>query len=157
MSKWDLDYLALARFWALRKSKDPSTKVGAVIVRPDKTIASLGYNGFPRGIDDSEERLWLRSEKYPRMVHAETNAILSAQEPLACHTLYTWPFAPCSNCAALIIQAGIARVVYSMEKEDIPSRERSSRWSEDNNLALSMLREAGVVELGLPIECTEEE
>ena len=61
-SKWDLRFLELANHissW----SKDPSTKVGCIIVGADREIRSTGFNGFPRGIDDSEERLTDREEK----------------------------------------------------------------------------------------------
>lgn len=92
-------------------SKDPSTKVGAVIVRPDRTIASLGYNGFPRGVKDEYLD---REHKLLRTVHAEMNAILSAREPLHGHTLFVSPLFPCSNCAAAIIQSGITMVVARM-------------------------------------------
>jgi len=108
--RWDRRFLDLAAHigaW----SKDPSTKVGAVIVRPDRTIASIGYNGFPRGVDDLPERYDDREQKYLMVVHAETNAILAASESLRGYTLYVHPLCPCSTCAASIIQAGIARVV----------------------------------------------
>lgn len=106
--KWDDRFLALAKEVA-SWSKDPSTKVGAVIVRPDKTIASVGYNGFPRGTDDTYES---REDKLLRTVHAELNAILSSREPLHGYTIYVTPLCPCSNCAAAIIQSGITKVVY---------------------------------------------
>ena len=108
--KWDQRFLELAvtvSTW----SKDPSTQLGAVIVRPDRTIASIGYNGFPRGVDDDEARYADREFKYEAIVHGEMNAILAAREPLHGYTLYVWPLPPCSRCAAMIIQTGIKRVV----------------------------------------------
>lgn len=108
--KWDDRFLELSSLigsW----SKDPSTKVGAVIVRPDKTIASVGYNGFPRGYDDA---YGTREDKLLKTVHAELNAILSAREPLHGYTIYVSPLCPCSNCAAAIVQAGITHAVYEM-------------------------------------------
>ncbi len=135
--KWDMDYLALAEFWARLKSKDPSTQVGAVIVRPDKTIASLGYNGFPKGIKDSEERLNDRSLKYPRMIHAEMNAIIHAKEDLKGYTLYVWPLPTCDRCATFIIEHGIKKVVVSC-------RPGNGRWITEIALALEMYKEAGV-------------
>lgn len=108
--KWNDRFLSLAHEIATW-SKDPSTKVGAVIVRPDKTIASVGYNGFPRGTDDT---YGAREEKLLKTVHAELNAILSAREPLHGYTIYVTPLCPCANCAAAIIQAGITNVVYEM-------------------------------------------
>ncbi len=109
-SKWDERFLDLAAHigsW----SKDPGTQVGAVIVRPDRTIASVGYNGFPRGVDDTYST---RDDKLLRTVHAEMNAILSANEKLTGCTIYVYPLCPCSNCAAAIIQSGITTVVHPL-------------------------------------------
>ena len=92
-------------------SRDPSTKCGAVIVRPDKSLASTGFNGFPRGMDDDEELYDNREVKYDRVIHAELNAILSAHEPVRGYTLYVWPLPTCSRCAVHVIQSGISRVV----------------------------------------------
>jgi dCMP deaminase len=81
IDKWDGRFLDLAVFvgdW----SKDPSTKVGAVLVRPDRTIAGLGFNGFPRGVLDHPERYDDRPTKYEMVVHAEMNALLSSRESL---------------------------------------------------------------------------
>lgn len=93
-------------------SKDPSTKVGAVIIRPDRTIASVGYNGFPRGVNDDASLYENREAKLMRTVHAEANAILSAREPLHGYTLIVTPLHPCANCAGLIIQSGIKKVLF---------------------------------------------
>lgn len=133
---WDRRYLDLAATVAAW-SKDPSSKVGAAIVRPDKTIASVGFNGFPRGVADHATRYEDRSVKYPFTVHAEVNAILAAQEPLHGYTLYVTPLHPCASCAGAIIQAGIARVVST------PST-KSTAWDRDSSLAQTMFREAGV-------------
>jgi dCMP deaminase len=110
LDKWTERFLSMAELvgsW----SKDPSTQVGAVIVRPDRTIASLGYNGFPRGVKDDYLD---RDHKLLRTVHAEMNAILSAREPLNGCTLYVSPLFPCANCAAAIIQSGVSAVVARM-------------------------------------------
>jgi dCMP deaminase len=133
---WDRWFLGLAEYTATA-SKDPSTKVGAAIVRPDKTIASLGYNGFPRGIADTEERLQDRETKYGLVVHGELNAILTAREPLHGYTLYTWPLFTCSNCAKLVIQSGITRVVAPVNDNE--------RWKDSLALSQSMYQEAGVL------------
>ena len=129
MNKWDMRFLELAQHVATW-SKDPSTQVGAVIVRPDRTIASVGYNGFPRGVIDEPERYAEREVKYKMVVHAEANAILSAREPLHGYTCYVLPLAPCSSCAAMIIQSGIQRVVTTVE-----------RWE---GSAQTMFQESGV-------------
>ena len=136
--KWHIRFLGLARHVA-GWSRDPSTKVGAVITK-GKRIVSLGYNGFPQGVDDSPERYNNRETKYKMIVHAEKNAILFAGVPLTGCTLYTWPFPPCSPCAGMIIQAGINRVIAPH-----PSEDHLTRWGTDFILAGQMFDEAGVL------------
>ena len=75
--KWDVRFIELAKHISLW-SKDPSTKVGCVVVGEDREIRSTGFNGFPRGIDDDDERLMDREKKYPLICHAEENAIMHA-------------------------------------------------------------------------------
>lgn len=133
---WDKRFLELAKCVA-SWSKDPSTKTGSVIVRPDKTIASMGFNGFPRGIVDDPALLHVREEKYKRVIHCEMNAILFAREPLNEYTLYNWPFCSCARCAVHVIQAGIVRVVY-------PDAPCPDRWKDDTELAERLFVEAGV-------------
>jgi dCMP deaminase len=132
--KWDERYINLAKHIA-DWSKDPSTKVGAVIVDDKGRIVSLGFNGFPQKISDND-RLNDRDKKYNVIVHAEANAILFANKDLSGYTIYTYPFQPCSRCAGLIIQSGIKRVVTI--KND------NQRWQEDFGTSEQMLVEAGV-------------
>ncbi|MEQ8664334.1 MAG: dCMP deaminase family protein [Rhodospirillales bacterium] len=110
LTHWDRRFLQLARFIA-QWSKDPSTKVGCIIVDDMKRIVSTGFNGLPSGVEDTLERLSDRAVKYKMVVHAERNAIIDAKRNLAGMTAYVWPIMPCSECAAMIIQAGIARVI----------------------------------------------
>ncbi len=133
--RWDRRFLRLAEFWASECSKDPSTKVGAVIVRPDQTIASMGFNGFARGVLD-DERLDNRELKYPRIVHAEVNAIVNSAERLNGCTLYVYPLPPCLPCASICIQAGISRVV--------SIRQDNARWSFSITEACVDLDSAGI-------------
>lgn len=107
---WDIRFAQLTKLISLW-SKDPSTKVGAVIVRPDRTIVSTGYNGFPRGVPDLPEMYDDRSIKYKVVKHAEVNALHMASENLKDCTIYVYPLPPCSQCAGDIIQKGIKRVV----------------------------------------------
>lgn len=137
-SKWDRDFIAMAQFWAERKSKDPSTKCGAVITRGRK-IVSLGYNGFPQKVEDSPERYADRSVKLQMVAHSEANAIVFAGGDLTGCTLYLWPFQSCSNCAALVINSGITRVVAPALPAD-----KKARWGENMSLAATMFEEAGV-------------
>lgn len=137
VSKWDQRFLSLAdhiSHW----SKDPSTKVGAVIVRPDKTIASLGFNGFPRAINDTTERLENRDLKYAFILHAEVNALLNSQTPVQGHTMYlTHPC--CERCAVQVIQAGIKRVVAIA-----PHGAFADRWTKNVEMSAMMFAEADV-------------
>ncbi|MCA1379354.1 cytidine deaminase [Bradyrhizobium sp. BRP05] len=137
-SWWDRYFLDVAKAVSAA-SKDPSTQVGAVITRPDKTMASFGYNGFPRGIADTEERLNDRDTKIALVIHGEINAILTAREPLHGYTLYTWPFLTCDRCALHVVQAGIKRVV----APEVPADKRE-RWKDSLAKAQAIYDEAGV-------------
>ena len=146
-TKWDLRFIGLAQHISTW-SNDPSTKVGCVVVGEDREIRSTGFNGFPRGINDDEERLMDREKKYPLICHAEENAIMHAARigvSLKDSTAYvTWP--PCSRCARSLIQAGIREIVYP-ETGKIPER-----WIEDFTISDSMLNEAGVAVRSIKIE-----
>ena len=134
MSKWDKRFLELAQHVA-GWSKDPSTQVGAVIVDDQRCVVSLGFNGFPRGVDDAQERYADKPTKYGMVVHAEANAILTAKHSVAGCTLYSSLFT-CNECAKLIIQSGIKRVVtYKPNKP---------HWQCSFNTAQTMYQEAGV-------------
>lgn len=137
-AKWDGRFLGLAREVA-GWSRDPSTRVGAVIARPNRTIVALGYNGLPRGVTDHDARLRDRDTKLAMTVHAELNAILTARQSLEGCILYVWPFHPCSACAAAIIQAGIVDVVAPETPEAV-----AARWGSSLAVTRTMLDEAGV-------------
>jgi len=136
---WDNRYLDLAEnvsSW----SKDPSRKIGAVAVGSKGQILSQGYNGFPRGIDDSEEWYNDKETKYTYVVHAEMNVIYNATYngvSLDGSTLYVTGLPVCSECAKGIIQTGIKRVV--MRCIDVPKR-----WNESFALTILMFEEAGI-------------
>lgn len=138
-AKWDRRFVELAGHisgW----SKDPSTKVGCVVVGPDREIRSTGFNGFPRGIEDNAERLGDRARKYPLVCHAEENAIMHAARIgvalKGCTAYVTWP--PCTRCARSLVQAGLREVVYPAEVE-IPDR-----WADEFTMSLELFKEAGV-------------
>jgi len=136
--KWDVRFLKLAHEVA-SWSKDPSTKVGCVLVKGKKVI-SVGYNGLPMGIEDSIERLTDRDLKYEMTVHAEVNAVTTAAlhgvSTSGCTAYVT--FHPCSRCAAVLINAGVSTVVVSAH--DI----NCDRWLDSFRLAASLLNEAGI-------------
>jgi len=135
LQNWDKRFLSLAEFissW----SKDPSTKVGAIIVDQKNRIVSMGFNGFPTGIQD-DNRLSDREEKYKIIVHGEMNAILFANKSLENCTLYTFPFMPCPKCAAMIIQTGITKVISYTNQND--------RWEADFKVSRNLFQEAGII------------
>ncbi|CAI5702009.1 unnamed protein product [Peronospora effusa] len=119
---WD-DYFMSVAFLSAMRSKDPSTQVGACIVNSERKIVGIGYNGFPNRCGD-DELPWARESetnspldtKYPYVCHAEMNAILNknSTDVKGC-TMYVALF-PCNECAKLIIQSGISRVVYCSDK-----------------------------------------
>jgi dCMP deaminase len=130
---WDLRFLRLAQeisTW----SKDPSTKVGCVIVNADRRPISFGYNGFPRGIPDQTEILNDREQKYKRVLHAEQNAILfaSTNDLTGCTVYIT--HCPCSQCVASLIQLNITRVV------TIKQADFEQRWKDNIAVTLELLR-----------------
>lgn len=138
---WHTFFLGLAEH-ASTASKDPSRKCGAVIVRPNKTIASFGFNGFARGCDDSPQLYANRDKKLSRVIHAEMNAILNCVEHPSGYTMYVW--APgacpsCDRCAAHVIQSGISRVVYLADHEAV-----AGPWSASIDSALEMYHEANI-------------
>lgn len=141
--KWDLRYIELARHISTW-SKDPSTKVGAVAIGDYGQVLSTGYNGFPRGVDDTDTRLNDRETKYSLTSHAEMNVIYGASlngVSLRGSTLYIWGLPLCSDCSKGIVQVGIKRVVMPKATPDKPW---PHRWRESFNLTSKILSEAGV-------------
>lgn len=132
---WDEWFVGMAKYISTA-SKDPSTQVGAVIIDRKNRVISTGYNGFPRGINDHPDRLEKREVKYSMIVHAEINALLFATQPLDESTLYLWPFLSCSQCTAIIINAGIKRVVAPYNYNE--------RWAGSIKLSQALYHEAGV-------------
>lgn len=143
---WDGFFMDQAKAYAER-SRDPSTKCGAVLVDPiSKVVVSAGYNGFPRGVATLPSSRWERTEKLQRIVHAEVNCLLNAARQGVStngRVLYVCTSDPnfglsCSNCAAAIIQAGV-------RQEFVENFNCPDRWKGNVHLGLSMLGEAGVV------------
>lgn len=133
MTDWHKRFLDLCEHVATW-SKDPSTKLGSVIVDDKKRIVSVGYNGFPRGVEDFEERYEDRPTKYLFVAHAERNALDNAPMMVDNCTMYV-TLLPCNECAKSIIQKGITKVVTYR-----PTREDVFNW----NITLTMFNEAGV-------------
>ena len=125
-----------------QKSKDPSTKVGCVIATQDNRILSVGFNGFPSGVKDLSERYDDREIKYMMVVHSEANAIVTAARlgtSLNNSVLYV-PWMPCHECAKLIIQSGISKLVIG----DYSADGLNDRWSTSWKYSLIMFNESGV-------------
>ena len=136
--KWHIRFVRLAQevsTWSL----DPSTKVGCVLVK-NKRVVSTGYNGFPKNISDSFDRLLDREHKYEITVHAEVNAVTTAAlhgvSTEGCAAYVT--FSPCSRCASVLINAGITSI-YVAGGSIVPDR-----WLDNLILASKLLAEAGV-------------
>jgi len=128
---WD-EYNMNSAVQTSERSKDPHTQVGAYICDENNSPVSRGYNGFPRGIEDSPER-WERPTKYLYVVHAETNAILNAQRSVKGCKLYV-TLHPCSRCALMVVAAGIKEVFVQNVRDD-----------EDTKLSKEILLESGII------------
>lgn len=141
MSKWHNRYIELARevsTW----SKDPSRKIGAVIVGEHGQILSQGFNGFPRGVFDLPDRYEDRPTKYKYVVHAEMNAIYNATlNGVKCQgsTLYVWGLPVCSECGKGIIQVGIKEVHLPRSAFGL-----NPLWDEAFNFTQSMFAECRI-------------
>jgi dCMP deaminase len=135
---WDRWFLGLAQYISTA-SKDPSTQTGAVIVRPDRSVVSVGFNGFPRGMNDADELYANREEKYSRVVHCEVNAVVLAAQSVRGCTLYTYPFASCDRCVVQMIQAGITRFVFPE-----PSADALTRWASAFEKTKKYIQECGL-------------
>jgi len=126
---WDEYFMGVAKL-AARRSKDPSTQVGACVVSPENIIISTGYNGMPHGCSDDEFPWGREGEetKYPYVVHAELNAILNANgRDLRGSRVYVALF-PCNECAKAIIQSGVKEVIYLSDKyANTPGTQASKR------------------------------
>ena len=141
MSSWDKKYIRLAReisSW----SKDPSKQIGAVAIGEKGQVLAQGYNGFPRGIEDTDDRLNHRQTKYKYVVHAEMNCIYNATYngvSLNGSTMYIYGLPVCSECAKGLIQVGIKRVVSTPITDATPET-----WVESTKLTKEIFEEAGV-------------
>lgn len=149
MNKWHNHFLEIALLHA-KLSKDPSTKVGAVIVGKDRELIGAGFNGFPRGIEDTPERLNDRETKLRLIVHAEMNALLAGAKlgiPVQGCTMYIaatdksgeiWGGPPCPRCFVHIIQAGITSII-THERKSVPTK-----WEDDLNYSMELIKEVGI-------------
>lgn len=149
--KWDLYYLRVAAAIATA-SKDPSTKVGAVLVRPwggvdnlpGNRIAATGFNGFPEGMDDHPDLYANREYKYKHVVHAEVAAFQAlGEQPTPGFTLYT-SFPCCEGCIEFAHGRGVRRIVSSPICLKGRSLEWAAEWAERIKQAGHTARKLGV-------------
>lgn len=134
-------YLKLARYQAELFSKDPSTKVAAILLSHDAhVILSTGYNGIPRKMNDTMVERWQRPTKYTYCVHAECNAVcnaaragMSLDNSIAVITLF-----PCCDCAKMLIQSGVSTIIAPEPDFNMP------RWGEQFLLSSKMFKEVGM-------------
>ena len=137
---WNFYFMEIAKLSA-RRSKDPSTQVGACIVNDDNKIVGIGYNGLPRGCSDDlfpwgNNNKNILLTKYPYVVHAEANAILNASLKVKGATIYVTLF-PCNECMKLLIQSGIKKVVYLSDKyKDTDSVKASKKMAEASGIEI---------------------
>jgi dCMP deaminase len=133
-NKWDRRFLELA-YLVASWSKDPSTKCGCVIAEGNR-IVSLGYNGYPASVKDSNDT---REDKLEKTIHAEVNAILHAKRDLSGCSLYVVPMQPCARCASIVIQSKISRIVTVP-----PSSVLVDRWGPSFVISQMMFKEADI-------------
>ena len=139
--KWDERYLRLAKEVATW-SKDPSKQVGAIAIGEKGQVLSQGYNGFPRKVNETEERLTVRETKYKYVVHAEMNCIYNATftgASLNNATMYVWGLPVCNECAKGLAQVGVKRVVSPKTVADVPDK-----WKISAINTVDLLKEVGI-------------
>lgn len=139
MKKWDKRFCELARYIS-EWSKDPNAKVGAVLFSRKGGNISIGYNGFPMGVEDSANRLAHSKTKLELVVHAELNALIAAGSRAEGSTIFVWGKPICARCAGPIIQAGVRRIVALSPEAEKPR----SKWKKSGRLAHQMFIEAGI-------------
>ena len=145
---WNNYFMSLSYFVSM-KSKDPSTRVGAVIVGPYKEIRSTGYNGMPRGYEDKAERYMNKEHKHMVINHAEENAILNCSlmgvSTEGCTLYVAW--IPCSRCAKMIVQSGINKVVY--DRNFPANNDLNSSWNCSIEITKELFEECNVELIGI--------
>jgi len=143
--KWHRRFLKLAAHVAAW-SKDPSTQVGCVLVNSKRQVVGVGYNGFPRGVEDGKERYADRPTKYAMVVHAEANALLNAVGPVEGCLAYV-THQPCASCSGLLIQSGVRSIIINPTPPGL-----AERFKDSFEISEIMLREArvGLAELEQP-------
>jgi dCMP deaminase len=138
----DLYYLRLAHVVGLDRSKDPTTKVGSVLVSADGRGVSTGYNGFPKGVNEASE-LWERPAKYARAQHSESNNLINSPFDTVGSTMYV-TLSPCHSCLGMMINAGISRMVWYGELYHGLNREIWDEWQ--NHISWTQYTDDPIIE-----------
>lgn len=139
------DWFLQGVYWVASKSKDPKTKIGAIIVK-DRRIISTGYNGIPIGVNDSIENRHQRPDKYKWYEHGERNAIYAAAKYgiiTEGATLYTNAL-PCADCARGIIQSGIKEVFIHKQFNELCDNAQREHWKGHDHTTFSMFNESNI-------------
>ena len=139
------DWFLQGVYWVASKSKDPKTKIGAIIVK-DRRIISTGYNGIPIGVNDENEIRHQRPDKYKWYEHGERNAIYAAAKYGIITeeaTLYTNAL-PCADCARGIIQSGIKEVFIHKQFNELCDNAQREQWKGHDHTTFSMFNEANI-------------
>jgi dCMP deaminase len=142
---WD-DYFLNMAYFVAKKSKDPNTKCGTVIVGQDHAVLTTGYNGMPRRANDNLPERNERPTKYFWYEHSERNAIYNAASigvPLKGSTAYVTG-CPCMDCARGLVQSGVLRVVWDEGHGFVSDPARLSRWEESMSRSMELFKETGV-------------
>ena len=142
---WDRYFMTIAYLVGM-KSKDPSTRVGAVIVTSDNEIISTGYNGLPRNVHDKSVRYTNKDYKYLSLNHAEENAILHCAKngiSVKGSSMFT-PWIPCARCTKSIIQVGITQIIYDTSFPGNDIKNQDNNWAQSINISVELLAEANI-------------
>jgi dCMP deaminase len=134
-------------YWWARRSKDPRTRIGAVLVKwEDKIPISMAYNSLPRKVNDAVPARWERPEKYEWIAHAEENAVLNCARRgySAAGTVMFTQGIPCSRCANSLVQGGIAEVVVHKLWQEYERKLNWNKWIESSKRSLEKFNEAGI-------------
>ena len=152
---WD-EFFMKHVYLVITKSRDTSTKFGSVLVK-DNEIFSEGFNGMPRGVDDSVLERYVRPEKYYWFEHAERNSIYNCAKAGRCTNLATAYVScvPCADCARAFIQSGIIEIVYHVQCQEKWNELNPTKWMENQRRSNIMFEEAKVKVRGIDINLNQ--
>ena len=141
---WE-EYFMLLAIMTSRRSKDPKTQVGAVISDGENKVLSVGYNGFPKTMNDNNDAIysWTKGEKDLFVIHAEENCILNGNTQLYDNSTMYCTLFPCNKCSQSIVQSGIKTIIYMDEKPDSEIFQASRKILENANVSVIRYKKRG--------------